>query len=167
MLDPFKHLGAAYESIGENAYALKFVYDAAIQIIKDHSNQIDKAEISELYKYFLQRAKAITHAAVMQITNTRNMSADETRLVTRAKSYDEDLISIAEQEYGDQSSEYAAAHMDKVITLVAICHEDSQEIIDSLEIAIEAEKSALEKVQKKGPSSLLLRIQIYKGTIFW
>ena len=103
----------------------------------------------------------------MQITNTRNMSADETRLVTRAKSYDEDLISIAEQEYGDQSSEYATAHMRKVRTLVAICHEDSQEIIDSLEIAIEAEKSALEKVQKKGPSSLLLRIQIYKGTIFW
>ena len=53
------------------------------------------------------------------------MSPEEARTVARAKSYDEDLIRIAELKHGSESSEYAAAQMDKVKTLVAICHEDS------------------------------------------
>ena len=62
---------------------------------------------------------------IAQISSLAQMSPEEARTVARAKSYDEDLIGIAELKHGPESSEYAAAQMDKVKTLVAMSHEDS------------------------------------------
>ena len=65
ILTPLKHLGAAYESMGELNNALKYALEPAINIIKDHSNQIDRTEVSDIFKHFLQRAKSIALTILM------------------------------------------------------------------------------------------------------